>query len=38
MKQPVQVSMEQINIFSRFYRNNARPIQAPAGRIVKEGR
>jgi len=38
MKQPVQVSMDQINIFSRYYRNNARPIQLPAGRIVKEGR
>jgi carbonic anhydrase len=38
MKQPVQVSIEQINIFSRLYRNNARPIQSTAGRLIKEGR
>ena len=38
MKQPVQVSTDQINIFSRLYRNNARPIQPPAGRLIKEGR
>lgn len=38
MKQPVQVSQEQINIFSRLYKNNARPIQATAGRLIKEGR
>lgn len=38
MKQPVQVSPEQINIFSRLYRNNARPIQPAAGRLIKEGR
>jgi carbonic anhydrase len=38
MKQPVQVSQEQINIFSRLYRNNARPIQPTGGRLIKEGR
>ncbi len=38
MKQPVQVSTDQINIFSRLYRNNARPIQPTAGRLIKEGR
>jgi carbonic anhydrase len=38
MKQPVQVSQEQINIFSRLYRNNARPIQPAASRLIKEGR
>ena len=38
MKQPVQVSQEQINIFSRLYRNNARPIQPAGGRLIKEGR
>lgn len=38
MKQPVQVSQEQINIFSRLYKNNARPIQPAAGRLIKEGR
>lgn len=38
MKQPVQVSPEQIAIFSRLYRNNARPIQSGGGRLIKEGR
>lgn len=38
MKQPVQVSQEQINIFSRLYKNNARPIQPIAGRLIKEDR
>lgn len=38
MKQPVQVSAEQINIFSRLYKNNARPIQPTADRLIKEGR
>ncbi|RIX44194.1 MAG: carbonic anhydrase family protein [Rhodocyclales bacterium GT-UBC] len=38
MKQPVQISGDQINIFSRLYRNNARPIQPTAGRLIKEGR
>lgn len=38
MRQPVQISPEQISIFSRFYRNNARPIQPPGDRIIKESR
>ena len=38
MKQPVQVSQDQINIFSRLYKNNARPIQSTAGRLIKEDR
>lgn len=38
MKQPVQVSQDQISIFSRLYRNNARPIQPAASRLIKEGR
>jgi len=38
MKQPVQVSPDQINIFARLYKNNARPIQPTAGRLIKEGR
>lgn len=38
MKQPVQVSPEQIAIFSRLYRNNARPVQPTNGRLVKESR
>jgi carbonic anhydrase len=36
MKQPVQVSAEQIGIFSRLYPMNARPIQSAAGRLIKE--
>jgi carbonic anhydrase len=38
MKQPVQVSPEQIAIFSRLYRNNARPVQPGFGRLIKETR
>lgn len=38
MKQPVQVSAEQIAIFSRLYRNNARPVQPGFGRLIKETR
>ncbi len=38
MKQPVQISQEQINIFGRLYRNNARPVQPTQGRMIKEGR
>jgi carbonic anhydrase len=38
MKQPVQISPEQLAIFSRLYRNNARPIQSASGRLIKEGR
>lgn len=38
LKQPVQLSAEQIGVFGRFYSNNARPVQATAGRIIKESR
>lgn len=38
MKQPVQVSDEQIRIFNRLYRNNARPVQATGDRLIKESR
>lgn len=38
MKQPVQVSAEQIATFSRLYRNNARPLQPSFGRLIKESR
>ncbi|OQA33039.1 MAG: Carbonic anhydrase precursor [Betaproteobacteria bacterium ADurb.Bin341] len=38
LKQPVPVSQEQIDIFSRFYPNNARPVQPGFGRVIKEGR
>jgi carbonic anhydrase len=36
MKQPVQASTEQLNLFSRMYPMNARPIQASMGRLIKE--
>lgn len=38
LKQPVQVSPAQIDIFSRFYIHNARPLQPGFGRVIKEGR
>jgi len=37
-KQPVPVSEDQVAIFARLYRNNARPIQAVNNRLVKESR
>jgi carbonic anhydrase len=36
MKSPVQVSVEQIGIFSRLYPMNARPVQSASGRLIKE--
>ena len=36
MKTPVQVSPEQIAIFSRLYPMNARPVQALNARLIKE--
>lgn len=38
MQQPVSVSLEQIDIFSRLYPMNARPIQASTGRMIKQSR
>lgn len=38
MKQPVQVSDDQVRIFSRLYRNNSRPVQATGERLIKESR
>lgn len=38
MKQPAQVSAEQISIFSRLYPMNARPVQSIRGRLIKESR
>ncbi len=37
MKQPASMSPEQINVFSRLYPMNARPIQPTGGRLIKEG-
>jgi carbonic anhydrase len=36
MRSPVQLSPNQISIFSRLYPMNARPIQAGSGRLIKE--
>ena len=36
MKTPVHISPEQLDIFSRFYPMNARPVQALHGRTIKE--
>lgn len=36
MRQPVQVSQAQIDIFSRLYPMNARPVQAASGRLIKQ--
>lgn len=38
MKQPMTISAEQIGIFSRLYRNNARPVQPSNNRLIKESR
>ncbi len=38
MKQPIQLSPEQIAIFARLYPNNARPIQKGNGRLIKASR
>lgn len=36
MKQPMQLSADQIAIFPRLYPMNARPTQAGSGRLIKE--
>jgi carbonic anhydrase len=36
MKQPVQATVEQLDLFSRMYPMNARPIQSSSGRTIKE--
>lgn len=36
LKQPVQMAPDQMAIFSQVYRNNARPVQAANGRMIKE--
>lgn len=37
-KQPIMVSDQQVAIFSRLYKNNARPVQPTNERLVKESR
>jgi len=38
LKQPQQMSVEQMAIFAQLYKNNARPVQAGASRLIKESR
>jgi carbonic anhydrase len=38
LKQPVAISTEQMAVFARLYRNNARPIQPANARLIKETR
>lgn len=38
LKQPVTLSPEQLALFARLYPMNARPLQAAAGRLIKESR
>lgn len=38
MKEPLQVSPEQIGIFGHLYRNNARPVQSANNRLIKQSR
>ncbi len=37
-RQPMELSAEQVAIFSRLYRNNARPTQPSNNRLIKENR
>ena len=37
-KEPIELSQEQIGIFSRMYPMNARPVQSTAGRLIKESK
>ena len=36
LRQPVQLSTQQISVFSHLYPMNARPLQAQSGRLIKE--
>ncbi len=38
LKQPVELSSDQIAAFARLYPNNARPVQPRHGRVVRESR
>jgi carbonic anhydrase len=37
MKNPAAMSREQIQVFSKLYPMNARPIQQASGRLIKDG-
>ena len=36
LKQPAQLSAEQLAVFAKLYPMNARPIQQASGRMIKE--
>jgi carbonic anhydrase len=36
MQQSVPIAVEQVNVFSRLYPMNARPVQPAAGRLIKQ--
>ena len=36
MQQPVPIATDQVNVFSRLYPMNARPIQSASGRLIKQ--
>jgi carbonic anhydrase len=38
MKEPIEISSEQLSIFSRLYPMNARPLQKTSDRMIKESR
>jgi carbonic anhydrase len=38
MKEPIEISSEQLLIFSRLYPMNARPLQRTSGRMIKESK
>jgi len=38
LKQPQRISPEQLAIFARLYRHNARPLQPSFNRMIKESR
>jgi carbonic anhydrase len=38
MRQPVQLSGQQIEVFARLYPMNARPVQQGSGRLIKQSR
>jgi carbonic anhydrase len=38
LKTPVELSAAQINVFTHFYKHNARPVQPLGGRVVSESR
>jgi carbonic anhydrase len=38
LKQPIAISPDQMAIFARLYRSNARPLQPANNRLIKESR